>query len=110
MALKLAPADMVKEVMQRLVAVSNPRVRLIAASKLLAADSSNSNAVAVLADALEDPAPRVREAARELVESLGASREPHVLGLTNGEASPEALATVGSSVELGRVLGGGVIQ
>jgi HEAT repeat protein len=106
MALKLAPAGVIAEVMQRLVSDSNSRVRLIAASSLLSADSSNSSAGAVLAEALEDPVPRVREAARELVESLRVSREPHVLRLTNGEESPEELATIGSSVATGRAPGG----
>ena len=58
--------------MQRLVADPNSRVRLIAAGSLLAAESGNTIAGAVLMEALEDPAPRVREAALELLESLGA--------------------------------------
>ena len=73
MALSLAPTGMVAEVMQRLVADSNSRVRLIAASSLLSAESSNPSAGAVLREALEDPAPRVRAAAHDLLESLGAS-------------------------------------
>jgi HEAT repeat protein len=88
-ALKLAPTGMVTEVMQRLVADPNSRVRLIAASSLLSAESSNSSAGAVLMDALEDPALRMRAAAHELVESLGAAGAAHVLGLTNGEESPD---------------------
>ena len=59
--------------MQRLVADPNSRVRLIAAGSLLSADASNAVAGAVLMEALGDPALRVREAALELVESLGAS-------------------------------------
>ncbi len=73
MALTLAPTGTVVEVMQRLVADVNSRVRLIAASSLLSADSSNASAGAVLTESLEDPALRVRAAAHELVESLGAS-------------------------------------
>ena len=71
MALKLAPAGAVVEVMQHLVADPNSRVRLIAASSLLAAEPGNTQAGAVLVEALGDPALRVREAALELVESLG---------------------------------------
>jgi HEAT repeat protein len=106
MALKLAPAGVVADVMQRLVADPNSRVRLIAASSLLSADSSNSSADAVLAEALEDPAPRVRDAANELVDSLSASREPHVLGLRKAKEPPEELATIGSSVATGPAPGG----
>ena len=89
MALSGAPADMVAEVMQRLVADSNSRVRLIAASSLLSAESSNPSAGAVLLEALEDPAPRVRGAAHELLESLGESGAALVQGLTNGDESRE---------------------
>ena len=71
MALKLAPADAVAEVMHDLVADPSSRVRLIAASSLLAAESNDSNAGAVLMEALADPIPRVREAAMDLFESLG---------------------------------------
>lgn len=63
MALTLAPTGTVVEVMQRLVADVNSRVRLIAASSLLSADSSNASAGAVLTESLEDPALRVRAAA-----------------------------------------------
>ena len=51
MALSLAPAGMVAEVMQRLVSDSSSRVRLIAASSLLSAESSNPSAGAVLREA-----------------------------------------------------------
>ena len=57
MALKLAPAGMVAEVMQRLVADPNSRVRLIAASSLLSADSSNPSAGAVLSRSPGRPSP-----------------------------------------------------
>jgi HEAT repeat protein len=71
MALKLAPADAVAEVMHQLVADPNSRVRLIAASSLLSAESTDADAGAVLVEALGDPALRVREAALDLFESLG---------------------------------------
>ena len=47
------------------------RIRLIAAGSLLSAGPGNARAGAVLVEALGDPAPRVRKAALELVESLG---------------------------------------
>ena len=71
MALKLAPAGAVIEVMQHLVADPNSRVRLIAAGSLLAAEPGNTLAGAVLVEALEDPVLRVREAALVLLDSLG---------------------------------------
>ena len=93
MALRLAPAAAVLEVMKRLVADPSSRVRLIAAGSLLSADSGNCIAGVVLMEALEDPSPRVREAAVELLEALGAegtalaerfnARDGHPAGLPN---------------------------
>jgi HEAT repeat associated with sister chromatid cohesion len=71
LALKVAPPGATGEAMQHLVEDANVRVRLIAASSLLAADPGNAKAGAVLAEALRDPAPRVRNAALELVGDLG---------------------------------------
>ena len=60
------------EAMRSLVEDANLRIRLIAAGSLLAADSGDAKAGAVLVEALSDPAPRLRKAALELIESLGA--------------------------------------
>jgi HEAT repeat protein len=70
-ALKLVPAGAVIEVMQHLVMDPNSRIRLIAASSLLYAEPGNTKAGTVLMEALVDPASRVREAAVDLLESLG---------------------------------------
>jgi len=86
-ALRLAPAGAVLDVMQRLIADPNSRVRLIAAGSLLAAESGNTNAGAVLLEALEDPSPRVREAALELLGSLGAGGAAFVDGLRGRNGS-----------------------
>jgi HEAT repeat protein len=72
MALRDAPGGAAREAMQHLVEDANGRIRLIAASALLAADPGNTKAGAVLVEALSDPALRVRKAALSLVESLGA--------------------------------------
>jgi len=88
-ALRLAPAGEVLDVMQRLVADPNSRVRLIAAGSLLAAESGNTSAGVVLLEALEDPAPRVREAAMELLGSLGATGAALVDGLRERDGLPE---------------------
>lgn len=69
-ALKLAPPDRVEEVMHRLLTDSNSRVRLIAAGSLLSKESGNAQAELAVREALGDPAPRVRKAALERVESL----------------------------------------
>ena len=66
MALRLAPAGAVAEVMHQLVADSNSRVRLIAASFLLSQESSDTTAGVVLLDALGNPALRVRATAMEV--------------------------------------------
>jgi HEAT repeat protein len=97
MALKLAPPGAVGEAMEHLVGDPNLRARLIAASCLLAADPAHARASAVVAEALGDPAPRVRKAALELVESLGAGGETFVEGLKQRgglEEEPEVRATL----------------
>ena len=68
-ALKLAPAASIVEVMQHLVADPNSRVRLIAASSLLAAEPGNALAVGILVESLNDPVRAVQEAARALLDS-----------------------------------------
>lgn len=70
-ALKLAPFEVVIEVMQHLVDDPNSRVRLIAASSILVAQPGNARASAALMDSLEDPVVRVREAALVSLDSLG---------------------------------------
>lgn len=62
---------LVAPIMRQLVADTNSRIRLIAASFVLSAELDNEPAGIVMAEALGDPAPRVRKAALELVESLG---------------------------------------
>ncbi len=71
-ALKNAPAAQVAEVMRRLLVDPNSRVRLVAAGSLLAAESDDADAGAVMVDALGDTTRRVREAALELLGALGA--------------------------------------
>jgi HEAT repeat protein len=88
MALRLAPAGTVLDVMQRLVADTNSRVRLIAAGSLLAVESGNTNAGVVLLEALENPAPRVREAAMELLASLGAGGAAFIEDLRGRNGPP----------------------
>jgi HEAT repeat protein len=70
MALKIAPADKTVEVMHQLLDDSNLRVRLIAASCILPTEPDNAKGAAILAEALNDSAPRVRTAAEELAKEL----------------------------------------
>jgi HEAT repeat protein len=81
MALKAAPPGATGEAMRHLLEDANVRIRLIAASSVLAADPGHARAGAVLVQALGDPSLRIRKAALELVESLG----------TNGAAFLEVL-------------------
>ena len=82
MALKVAAPGAVGDVMRHLVGDVNLRIRLIAASCLLPADPGNAEAGAVLMEALGHPALRVRKAALELVESLGAGGAAFLGGLS----------------------------
>ena len=66
-----APPGRASAALRRLLADPNPRVRLLAAGSLLAADPADAAATAAVASALGDPAPRLRRAALELVGSLG---------------------------------------
>jgi HEAT repeat protein len=95
-ALKLAPVAAVIDVMQRLVADPNSRVRLIAASALLGADPGNTLAGAVLVQALEDPVLRVREAALVLLESLGAGGAAILDGLKENDGQDQELDLIES--------------
>ena len=81
LALEAAPPGAAHEAMQHLAGDANWRIRLVAANSLLAADPGDARAGAVVVAALGDPAPRVRKAALDLVESLG----------TNGGTFLEAL-------------------
>jgi HEAT repeat protein len=76
LALKRAPAGIASETMRTLLADSNGRVRLIAASALLSSDPSHAEAGAALQTALSDPDQRIRKAALELAESLGRTSNP----------------------------------
>jgi HEAT repeat protein len=71
MALRRASGNLVVQAMHHLLEDPNPRIRLVAASSLLGADADNARASSVVIEALSNPAPRVRKAGLELLESLG---------------------------------------
>ncbi len=95
MALRLAPVGAMLDVMRHLVADPSSRVRLIAAGSLLSAESANTHAGVVLMEALEDPVLRVREAALELLESLGANGAAFVESLREHAGEPEIVSSNG---------------
>jgi HEAT repeat protein len=91
-ALQKAPGDLVAEVMQTLVEDPNPRIRLIAAGSRLTAGSTDPNAGIVLVESLGNPAPRVRDEALCVFESLGQQGAAILDALRNGSpvrAEPE---------------------
>jgi HEAT repeat protein len=96
-ALKRTSTGAVSELMERLVEDGNLRVRLIAASALLATDAGHEKARAVLLEAWEDPTPRVRKGVLEVVQSLGeagATLGAMLKEHTGNEADPEVRAAL----------------
>jgi HEAT repeat protein len=72
LALKLATGAVVTEAMEHLIADTNLRIRLIAASSLLSVNPAHAVAGVVVRETLSDPTLRLRQAALALVQSLGA--------------------------------------
>jgi len=70
-ALQEAPIAAVRNAMTTLLEDSNARVRLLAAGVLLKEDVQHDRAAAVVGAALQDPTPRLRKAALDLIASLG---------------------------------------
>ena len=103
MALGSAPASAVDGVMRHLIADPNSRVRLIAAGRIARRiDIANEPARAVLIEALEDAALRVRRSALELVDSLGAGAAPFLESLvkrSESESDPELLEIANGLVQ-----------
>jgi HEAT repeat protein len=71
LALKAASPEAVNTVVHRLIDDPNVRIRLVAAGYLLLANPADPRGAAVLAEALTQPATRIRKTAVELVASLG---------------------------------------
>jgi len=86
-ALTLAPPETVAEIMEHLTADPSARVRLIAAGFLLANHVENADAGAVVVEALTDRAPRVREEALAVVESLGTDGASAIDALPNSDTA-----------------------
>jgi HEAT repeat protein len=71
LALRKAPAEAVQSVFASLLSDTNPRLRLLAAGSLLLGEPALTPAVAVVGEALADPAAHIRKAALDLIDSLG---------------------------------------
>jgi HEAT repeat protein len=69
-ALRAAPPAEVADLMNHLLDDPNVRVRLVAARAVLAQNPADPRLAAVVIAAAEDPSPRVREAAEELLPQL----------------------------------------
>lgn len=91
LALCKAPPRATAEVMEHLLEDPNPRVRVIAAGALLAGDPSHAAARAAVEAARNDPSPRVRQSAEELLESLAARAEEVILTAGEGERPTEVV-------------------
>ncbi len=72
LALRLAPVDEVADLMTHLLGDPNMRVRLVAAGAVLRQNIADARAAAIVVEAAEDPVPRVRQAAEELMPLLPA--------------------------------------
>jgi HEAT repeat protein len=89
LALKLAPATATSEAMHHLLEDGNVRIRLIAASSLLAAAPDDASAGDVVTAALSDPVRRARQAALDVVGSLGTDGRRFLEALKNREELEE---------------------
>jgi HEAT repeat protein len=89
LALKAAPSDAVGATMEHLLDDATVRIRLIAASVLLAAGPLHARARAVVMEASKDSSPRIRAAAAGLIESLGPAKAEFLKELRAREAIEE---------------------
>ncbi|MBL8797442.1 MAG: HEAT repeat domain-containing protein [Planctomycetia bacterium] len=71
LALQGAPPNVTRGAMMRLLDDGNPRVRLLAAGTLLAANGGHPQATAIVREGLTDATLRLRKAAVGIVDSLG---------------------------------------
>jgi HEAT repeat protein len=71
LALQAVPGRAAADALHPLLDDPNPRLRLIAARRILAEDAADAGAVAVVADSLTAPATGIRQAAADLVEAIG---------------------------------------
>lgn len=101
-ALQMVPGRAAATALHPLLDDPNPRLRLIAARRILADDPSDAEAVAVVADALAARAAGIRRASAELVEAVGPAAGA-VLDVVRrrleGETDPDIRAFVAEAVD-----------
>jgi HEAT repeat protein len=71
LALQAVPGRAAADALRAHLGDPNPRLRLIAARRILTEDAADAGSVTVVADALAVPAAGIRKAAAELVEAVG---------------------------------------
>jgi len=107
LALQAVPGRAAAAALHPLLDDPNPRLRLIAARRILAEDAADPEAVAVVADALAARAAGIRRAAVELVAAVGPAAGAvldAVRRRLEGETDPDVRGFVAEVVErLGRV-------
>lgn len=80
----------------------NPRLRLIAARRVLAEDAKDRGAIVALAEALVNPASEIRKAAADLVETVGPALEAvldELQGKLKAETEPVRQGDIAEAVE-----------
>jgi HEAT repeat protein len=110
LALQAVPGRAAADALHPLLDDPSPRLRLIAARRVLAEDPADAGAVAVVADALAAPAAGIRQAAADLVGGVGpaaGSVLDVVRGRVETETDPAVRGFLADAVgRLGRVAGG----
>jgi HEAT repeat protein len=97
-ALDAAPGSAAAEALHPLLDDPSPRLRLLAAHRLLA-DEGSIDAAAAVAAALADPVPGVREAAFSLIDRVPTVMEPILTSLRERAASESDPETAGHLAE-----------
>jgi hypothetical protein len=101
-ALRRAPAGAADGSLRLLTEDANLRIRLIAASALPAADHGDARVAAVLSEALDDPAARIRIGALHRIDSLctsGAAFFDHLMERKSREQETELLEMLNRIIE-----------
>lgn len=110
LALQAVPGRAAADALHPLLDDPIPRIRLLAARRILTEDAADAGAVAVVADALATPAAGIRKAAADLVEAVGPAAGAvldAVRGRLERQADPEVRGVIVAAVELlERVAGG----
>ncbi len=103
LALQAVPGRAAVEALRALLGDPNPRLRLLAARRVLTEDAADPGAVAAVADALVAPAAGMRKTAADLVAAVAPAAGAVLDALRtrlDGETDPAVRALAGEAVEL----------